>query len=233
MHDLWTLQDPSVTDFDVLGAGLDFFQDTQLPQLSHQGFSRTSSCPLTQNMSLRANENECLSGAQGPFGTMQTALPTNMAPFAGRPDNPFQLRSSLPLSPGEVVSTPPNTDSMPTTAGPSTAHTSDTAVSLGKQSLDETEGYSAQYFGLSGEMDPYLLRHFHFADADTTKKFFKVHYRQVSPESPNDIPVHFRLTAHELANPLVSETSIRPLSPRPEPLEALVPVQVGVRLVGL
>ena len=49
-------------------------------------------------------------------------------------------------------------------------------VDEGSQSLDGIEGFSAQLFGLSGESDPYLLRHFHW-DENNERPFIRVHFR--------------------------------------------------------
>ncbi|RFU34824.1 hypothetical protein B7463_g1540, partial [Scytalidium lignicola] len=110
-------------------------------------------------------------------------------------------------------------------------------------SLDEIEGFSVQYFGLSGEMDPYVLRHFRFAD-EGTSKFFKVHYRRLASESPRgyptegqQIPVHFMLSANELLRSpemeaVESETIGKQVTTK-ESLDAIIAPEIGARLVGL
>lgn len=211
IQDLLGLQESSLPDFSDLGADIDIFRDIQLPQLSHQGLLRATPPPVAQTMLFNASENEFVGEIQQNPRASQVSLPTAVTPFAAGTIDPFPPRSFSSISPGEGTCRAPITDSIPA----ATRHLSDRAVksaaSQPKQSLDEAAGYSVQYSGLSGEMDPYLLRHFKFPDAGTTK-FFKVHYRQLAPETPSDIPVHFRLTSHDIADSLTPETSVRALS---------------------
>ncbi|KAH8894537.1 hypothetical protein GQ53DRAFT_820911 [Thozetella sp. PMI_491] len=80
------------------------------------------------------------------------------------------------------------------------------------RSLDDTDGFLAQYFGLSGETDPYLIRHFRFA-SESDCRFFKVHFRRVAAEW-NDlesaVPVHFMTSSDKLGNLMKAETTLQP-----------------------
>lgn len=49
-------------------------------------------------------------------------------------------------------------------------------------SLDGLPGVSAQYLGLSGHTDPYLLRHFRW-DEEHQRKYFKLHFRRASMQT--------------------------------------------------
>lgn len=226
IQDLLGLQESSLPEFSDLGADIDFFEDIQLPQLSHPGLLRATPPPVAQNILCNAGENEYVSERrqQNPR-VSQVSLPSTVAPFAAGTIDSFPPTSLSSLFPGEGSCT----DSIPAASRYLSAQAGDSEASRLKQSLDNAAGYSVQYSGLSGEMDPYLLRHFRFPDVGTAK-FFKVHYRQLAPESPSDIPVHFRLTSHDIADSLTPETS---LSSGRELLENLVPVHLGVRLVGL
>lgn len=138
-------------------------------------------------------------------------------------------------------------------------------------SLDDRSGTNAQYFGLSGESDPYLLRHYRY-DAQGEFRFFKLTFRKAADDietdservpqqphpteaglagaipndeqqeqqlpnyTPNQIPVHFKISADELAADIKEETVVRPgvssETVRKE-LYELVKVEDGVRLIGL
>lgn len=109
------------------------------------------------------------------------------------------------------------------------------------KSLDHIEGFTPEYFGLSNETDPYLLRHFRFADEGDTL-FFRVHFRREADDNPGGdtssraIPVHFKLSSEELGKLTMPDTTVRkdstPTSVRNE-LDALIPHSTGRRLVGL
>ncbi|KAL2812918.1 hypothetical protein BDW59DRAFT_35404 [Aspergillus cavernicola] len=107
------------------------------------------------------------------------------------------------------------------------------------RSLDKREGFSCQYFGLSGESDPYLLRHFRFP-SDGETRFFKVHFRSLAAEGRIDdsrqLPVHFMVSSDELGNAMKSETTFGHESPPDcvrSRLDRMVSTEDGQRLVGL
>ncbi|KAL2836943.1 fungal-specific transcription factor domain-containing protein [Aspergillus pseudoustus] len=107
------------------------------------------------------------------------------------------------------------------------------------RSLDKLDGFSSQYFGLSGESDPYLLRHFRFL-SDGQTQFFKVHFRSLAVEGETgnsaQPPVQFMVSSDELGNAMKSETTFGNLSPPDsahDRLENMVAPEEGRRLVGL
>ncbi|KAJ0426791.1 hypothetical protein BJY00DRAFT_306787 [Aspergillus carlsbadensis] len=107
------------------------------------------------------------------------------------------------------------------------------------RSLDKLDGFSSQYFGLSGESDPYLLRHFRFL-SDGQTQFFKVHFRSLAAERESENltqpPVQFMVSSDDLGNAMKSETTFgdpsRPGSVR-QTLDDIVGPEDGRRLVGL
>lgn len=105
------------------------------------------------------------------------------------------------------------------------------------QSLDHLEGFSAQLFGTSAESDPWLLRHCSFDDAGV-KCFYKVHFRNAGGVPvPLKVPVHFMITADDLAAGAKSETRVNwgvgSSDASREELNTLVSREYGQRLVGL
>lgn len=89
-----------------------------------------------------------------------------------------------------------------------------------------------QYLGLSGEIDPYLLQHMRFS-AEGSCSFGQFQYLRAAVGSAGvvgdntQIPVHFINTVHKRdfkdeASALVAKE-----------LDALIPPEVGVRLIGL
>ncbi|KAL3459565.1 hypothetical protein BJX64DRAFT_291069 [Aspergillus heterothallicus] len=107
------------------------------------------------------------------------------------------------------------------------------------RSLDKVDGFSSQYFGLSGESDPYLLRHFRFL-SDGQTQFFKVHFRSLAAEGETGTsaqpPVQFMVSSDDLGNAMKSETTFghdrQPDSARHK-LDSMVAPEDGRRLVGL
>lgn len=135
----------------------------------------------------------------------------------------------------------------------------DTSTTI--HSLDQIDGQSAQYFGLSGESDPYLLRHFRW-DENGERPFVRVHFRRVGPEAKatsvdsepfNDIPdgtmtpeirdfekkgvpIHFALAKDELAKEARLETAVLmdlPSEAAREELNRLIHPEDGRRMVAL
>jgi hypothetical protein len=129
--------------------------------------------------------------------------------------------------------------------------------------IDGKDGVHGLYFGLSGETDPYLLRHYRY-DSHGEFRQFKLIFRQtandlyndiptdpppdhlaldpflngdnVAPRMQNSIPVHFMMAADELADDAKEDTTVRPhVSPEAVRLELdqLVKPEDGSRLVGL
>ncbi|KAF4783072.1 hypothetical protein HER10_EVM0005871 [Colletotrichum scovillei] len=119
--------------------------------------------------------------------------------------------------------------------------------------IDQRPGFQSAYFGLSGESDPYLLRHYLYNDADEFP-FLRVIYRRTQPWTPsrrdhssitghhssthdqNNVPVQFLLTSNELSDELrrlgptdhlYDHDSVR------KELNDLVDEDVGQRLVLL
>ncbi|KAL3469799.1 hypothetical protein BJX99DRAFT_240629 [Aspergillus californicus] len=107
------------------------------------------------------------------------------------------------------------------------------------RSLDKQEGFSCQYFGLSGESDPYLLRHFRFSSNGETR-FFKVHFRSLAAEGGigdhSQLPVQFMVSSDELGNAMKSETTFGVESPLEDiraRLNSMVRPEDGQRLVKI
>lgn len=132
------------------------------------------------------------------------------------PDNPF-------FDLGSIISTaqsarPVSNSPTSTRLGEVGCHVSPGVVSSPPEnqtnesnSIDQRPGFQGTYFGLSGESDPYLLRHYLYNEADEFP-FLRVIYRRTqrgicepyqppqnaqNAEAP-DIPVQFLLTANEL-----------------------------------
>jgi hypothetical protein len=110
------------------------------------------------------------------------------------------------------------------------------SMDAGVHSLDDLEGHSAQYFGLSGESDPYLLRHFRW-DENGERQFIRVHFRNVlANNDTKEIPIHFALSKDELAKETKLETTISRDSSKGtarERLDKLIRPEDGRRLIAL
>ncbi|KAJ5296198.1 hypothetical protein PENANT_c021G03926 [Penicillium antarcticum] len=101
------------------------------------------------------------------------------------------------------------------------------------QSIDQLENGHAQLFGASAESDPWLLRHCCFDDSGM-KHFYKVHFRNAGGvPTVQRIPVHFMISADELAEAIKLETRAGAGDVTRERLNYLVPPEYGRRLVGL
>lgn len=98
------------------------------------------------------------------------------------------------------------------------------------QSLDSINGFSSQLFGLSGESDPYLLRHFHW-DENDRRLFIRVYFRKVDSDL-NGVPIHFALAKDELAAGLKAEAASLS-KPNREILDRLIPPEDGRRMIRL
>ncbi|KAH8807247.1 fungal-specific transcription factor domain protein [Xylogone sp. PMI_703] len=116
---------------------------------------------------------------------------------------------------------------------------------LSINSIDHKRGINAQYFGLSGESDPFLLRHYQYDEKGEFNQF-KLSYRKVADDSPlsglpdshssNGVPVYFKISADDLEREMKEETAIRPnVSPEMmrKELYELVKVEDGCRLMDL
>ncbi|RFU34250.1 hypothetical protein B7463_g2069, partial [Scytalidium lignicola] len=112
-------------------------------------------------------------------------------------------------------------------------------------SIDDKRGTNAQYFGLSGESDPYLLRHYRYDDRGEFNQF-KLSYRRVADDDssaewpfshhPNGIPVYFKISADDLEEGMKEETAIRPnvsAEMMRKELYELVQIEDGCRLMDL
>ncbi|KAF7169974.1 hypothetical protein CNMCM5623_002498 [Aspergillus felis] len=101
------------------------------------------------------------------------------------------------------------------------------------QSLDQLEGFSAQLFGASAESDPWLLRHCSFDDSGV-KCFYKVHFRNAGGvPTAERIPVHFMISADDLATSAKQETKMNGSDASRDELNRLVPHDYGRKLVSL
>jgi hypothetical protein len=116
---------------------------------------------------------------------------------------------------------------------------------LAINSIDDKIGTNAQYFGLSGESDPYLLRHYRYNNSGEFNQF-KLSYRKVADDNssaewsyfqpPNDVPVYFKISADDLEGEMKEETSIRPNASAEmtrKELYELVQIEDGCRLMDL
>ncbi|OAP56818.1 hypothetical protein AYL99_08930 [Fonsecaea erecta] len=116
---------------------------------------------------------------------------------------------------------------------------------LAVNSLDDKKGTNAQFFGLSGESDPYLLQHYRYDERGEFTQF-KLSYRKVADDSssakwlssppPNGVPVYFKVSPDDLEGDIKEETTIRPNvsseTIRKE-LYDLVSIEDGCRLMDL
>lgn len=114
------------------------------------------------------------------------------------------------------------------------------------QALDSQDGsWTAQYFGLSGETDPYLLRHMRFSDEGSCN-FGQFQYRCVAPGivdsvSPGSqdlsnvsVPVHFIINApRRLPDGRNDSEGRDELEEMRMELNQLIDPELGTRLVGL
>ncbi|KAI5460944.1 hypothetical protein BGZ63DRAFT_357995 [Mariannaea sp. PMI_226] len=110
------------------------------------------------------------------------------------------------------------------------------------RALDPQDGsLTSQFFGPSGETDPYLLRHMRFSEEGSCN-FGQFQYRslyqgttrtELSPSDNNNaFPVHFMISAPR--NPFSKDGSEEPEEhTQREDLDRLVDPELGARLVGL
>lgn len=101
----------------------------------------------------------------------------------------------------------------------------------GHNSLDYAT-LTPQVLGLTGDMDPYVLRHYQFNDKSEFA-FSKLAIRRVE-EGP--VPVQFLLSKPELSADSRSQTDLRNesrLSETPSRSDEIVPQEVGERLIEL
>jgi hypothetical protein len=97
--------------------------------------------------------------------------------------------------------------------------------------LDVTENENPQILGCSGDMDPYLLQHYHY-DASGAFKFKQLTIQSVSSGS---VPTQFLLSQPELFSFSRQEMGLgsSPHDVHREELEALVSIDTGTRLISL
>jgi hypothetical protein len=171
------------------------------------------------------------------------------------PDDAF-LGNTGDLNVGDI---PPNIFPSPLTAAcqspgavsivrqPTTDDTLNEETTTGSKSglntIDQRPGFHSSYFGLSGECDPYLLRHVLYDESDE-KPFNRLWYRATETEqalsSPNNdvqssrVPVQFMMVASELVEEVekTGPTHSPQLSAQTE-LNGLVSEEHGRRLVLL
>ncbi|KAB8212544.1 hypothetical protein BDV34DRAFT_208264 [Aspergillus parasiticus] len=102
---------------------------------------------------------------------------------------------------------------------------------LGPPSLDNHPSLSSQLCGLTGDMDPYVLRHYRF-DARAEFPFSKLAIRSVQD---TEMPVQFLLSNPELSNESKAATSLAaPFAEEALPeLSQIVAPEIGERLIQL
>lgn len=195
--------------------------------------------------------------AEEVFDDMPVPVDSIYLPDAGYSERSFGFTASQ----GIVIPDPPGTDRRRESAGseapravlksrPSyNPHPTDSPRTppsrLAVLSIDEKEGTNAQYFGLSGESDPYLLQHYRYDERGEFTQF-KLSYRKVADDGssakwsssrpPNGVPVYFKISPDDLEGDMREETAIRPnVSPETtrKELYDLVPVEDGCRLMDL
>lgn len=130
-----------------------------------------------------------------------------------------------PTNPPESEQARPQRNSVPKTT---TAPDVDSRVQLARSLDTPDQGFSAQYIGLSGDIDPYLLQHARFSD-DGTCDFGQFQYRQVTCNSPAE--GYFVISPAKQSEDSVT----RPVpehSTEMNLLEMISP-EIGSRLVGL
>jgi hypothetical protein len=113
-------------------------------------------------------------------------------------------------------------------------------------SIDQRSGFHSSYFGLSGECDPYLLRHVLYDESDE-KPFNRLWYRATEAVQSNDspdlgphsmrVPVQFMLVADELIEEVQKTGPLHSLGPSRSSdeleLQSLVSDEHGRRLILL
>lgn len=163
--------------------------------------------------------------------------------------SPVVSQNSGPVS---NTSSPMQTTEVGHRPGAITPATSPKHPSHGPNSIDQRANFQSTYFGLSGESDPYLLRHYLYNEADEFP-FLQVIYRRTQTdyhgsdglyqpssitqnEQNSHVPVQFLLTSNELGEEL------KKIGPVNQPynqesvkseLDALVNNEHGRRLVLL
>ncbi|KAB8227130.1 transcription factor domain-containing protein [Aspergillus alliaceus] len=102
---------------------------------------------------------------------------------------------------------------------------------LGPPSLDNHPSLTSQLCGLTGDMDPYVLRHYRF-DIRSEFLFSKLAIRSVRN---TEVPVQFLLSKPELSNESKSLTSLEPPIPGEglSGLSQIVTPEIGERLIQL
>ncbi|CAH0054927.1 unnamed protein product [Clonostachys solani] len=131
---------------------------------------------------------------------------------------------------------------MPEQGGNRAIHRSNTPIpsqpqpSRALDSHDET--LSAQLFGPSGEMDPYLLRHVNFSE-DGSCNFGRFQYRSLSQTPTGDLnppssafPVHFLISAPKQSSNVPTGDCLGNADQRKE-LNRIVDPELGARYIGL
>jgi hypothetical protein len=105
------------------------------------------------------------------------------------------------------------------------AMVSETGVSPIINSIDGKDGVHGEYFGLSGETDPFLLRHYRYDDIGEFR-MFKLVYRQTSNDLYNNIP---RESSSAVQSPLSDSSRVGAAAAGPHwthdvPSDAPVPI---------
>ncbi|PGH10712.1 hypothetical protein AJ79_05303 [Helicocarpus griseus UAMH5409] len=117
---------------------------------------------------------------------------------------------------------------------PSRVGSSQRSVPQTIQTIDLLNGYSYQVIGVSGELDPWLLRHSKFDDRGFLN-FHHVHIRNAGGVPLDEkVPVHFLVTDDRLYDSAKKSTT-RQSSDRNirEEVNGLVPLECGQRLIAL
>ncbi|CAG9978676.1 unnamed protein product [Clonostachys byssicola] len=173
------------------------------------------------------------------LGSLSAAFAEGMGGVDFAPDDLFPLINQFPIP--EAQQDFPSLR-VPEQGGNRTVQRSNTPIPLQPQptraldSHDET--LSAQLFGPSGEMDPYLLRHVNFSE-DGSCNFGRFQYRSLFQTQTGELsqpnssfPVHFLISAPKQSSNVPTEHSIGDTDQRKE-LNKIVDPDLGARYIGL
>ncbi|CAI6095050.1 unnamed protein product [Clonostachys chloroleuca] len=173
------------------------------------------------------------------LGSLSAAFAEGMGGVDFAPDDLFPLinQFSIPEAQQDFPSLRlPEQGSNRATQRSNTPVPSQPQASRALDSHDET--LSAQLFGPSGEMDPYLLRHVNFSE-DGSCNFGRFQYRSLfqTPtgelNQPNSaFPAHFLISAPKQSSNVPTGSSIGDTDQRKE-LNRIVDPELGVRYIGL
>lgn len=161
--------------------------------------------------------NELLSWEQ----SMPPFLPPLHSDFSFDPQvyEPLMFEQFDPVQAGLAPPSNPTPESLPTDAS-----------SPGEPSLDAQASCNAQLVGLSGEQDPYLLRHYRF-DVNNEFTSQQIRVRRVGENSC--VPVHFMIQHNKLAAKAQPADSPSNADTWRREMKEMVSDEVGRRLIQL